>query len=752
MTAGPRWGSSIAGAWTTYTVTVRNDGSSELDADVVLVADDPAPTPAAPSSLARRWPAYRTRLTVFGGGTTKTLTTVLLEAPYGYRAELRERPGRLVASAPAIAPHGGVGRYAVALLSAVPGAGKTLGAAPGVFEGNLVVTQLASTGEVPRHAIDFIGLDAIVIDDFNTEGLAPDQLGALGDFVSLGGSLVVAGGAASARTIAPLPPGLVPLRATRAQNSSMAPLGDLISRSTDASSTVGVGELQGGRSVLGGKGGPPLVVVAEHGAGQVAQLAYDPLVEPFASDAVLRGVAFDQGLARVLPPTGFAIQKPLLTPDNKLGPVPIGPAPVESSSSAASGAPTRRVLLRSGPTRSPAVLVVYIVVLVAYGLIMLRQRRRRPLVWLATTATTALVAVVAVVATHPDVTGLTGFTPRGERLLQIETVSPTGAVLVNSYEALSISNSAVALAADTGASTVFVPAVVGGRGRDLRMPTSDINAVYGTGGGEIVREPPVSELRRTTTESPSLQTIAIDHGSPGLEADLRRTGLDAASGRLVGTVTNRGSRPLYRLRAQLSASNQVFQAPLAGLLAPGATIQVDAPLMVPARWCYLPDCPGVGSSARGRVEDDVMFVAASQAIGREGQIGLAALVDAPPAVPDPDGSPPPIRAAVQTVWMRGAYGHQLDGRPVASAGLASVATLDVNVSRDATERPSLGTLRTDSGDRRPIDVFDWESHSWRRLGIGGELRPSEYSSGIVRARIQGPEPLFQVFVSVAGAP
>jgi len=367
--------------------------------------------------------------------------------------------------------------------------------------------------------------------------------------------------------------------------------------------------------------------------------------------------------------------------------------------------------------------------------------------------TTAVVAVVAVVATHPGVTSVAGLTPRGERLFQIETVSPTGAMLVTSYEALTATNSAVPLAADAGVSTVFVPAPLAWVLSDRRAE-SDTTAVYDTGGGEILREPGVSELKRAGTKTPSLQTIAIDHGPAGLQADLGRIGPDTQSGgRLVGKVTNRGSRPLYRLRAQLSAPNQGDQALLAEVLAPGATVDVDAPLKAPARWCFLPDCPRVGSSARGRAENATMFAAAEQAVGRWEQVGLVALVDSPSATPRPDGLSPPVRVVVQAASLREPYGPQFYGRRVALvvANSASVATYEVRVPRNPTGLLSL-TSELNPDDQPPTDLFDWESHAWHRLGIDRALRPSEYSNGIVRARVQSPAPPLQMMVHNSAAP
>ncbi len=163
----------------------------------------------------------------------------------------------------------------------------------------LEVFQCRSAREVPEVALHLAGVAAVIVDDFDTAALTGGQRRALQDYVSLGGTLVLAGGAAWSRTAAALPPGLVPLRPAGSAEVSLRPLADLAAGTTAATATVVTGEVAAGLVVLAEPGGRPLVVEADEGAGRVVQLAYDPLAEPFASDQVLRGLAWDQALGRI---------------------------------------------------------------------------------------------------------------------------------------------------------------------------------------------------------------------------------------------------------------------------------------------------------------------------------------------------------------------------------------------------------------------------------------------------------------------
>ncbi|HSH61351.1 MAG TPA: hypothetical protein VK988_17265, partial [Acidimicrobiales bacterium] len=66
--AFPRWGPSPPGSWTPYVVSLRNDGVSDVEGDLLLV-----PNAGAASA---EWPTYRSPLTLAGRGGEKTVTTL----------------------------------------------------------------------------------------------------------------------------------------------------------------------------------------------------------------------------------------------------------------------------------------------------------------------------------------------------------------------------------------------------------------------------------------------------------------------------------------------------------------------------------------------------------------------------------------------------------------------------------------------------------------------------------------------------
>jgi len=694
-------------------------------------------------------------VTVFGGGIEKTLAPVLIEAPFGYRAELRDKDGSLIASAPEKSPDKRV--HPVAVLSGREGAGAAAEAMSGVVQSRLAVTQVQSARDFPTSAIGLAGLDAIVIDDFETGLLTPPQMGALGDFVSLGGALVVAGGAASSRTVGPLPPELAPLRPLSTQDTSLAPLGELVATVVTTNATVTVGEVRGGRPVLGAKDAPPLVVEAEHGAGSVVQLAYDPLSEIFALDPTLRGIAWDQGVARVLPATGFAFQRPQLTPDNKLGPIPVGPAPAEAADPAR---PSSGISPWTGWSSALLVLVAYLVLAAVGTGITVRARRGVPLRWLMLGTAAATFGIVAT-SPGPIFDGPGGpLAPRGERVLQIETLSTDTAALVNTYQLVTTAKPALPRGAEVAASTILIA----GFPRFLTAPKEVDDLTYGTGGGEVVYGDGVNELRLSGTDpkARAVQTINVDHDQPGLEATLRQAGGSSNgpdAGHLVGTVTNHGSRPLYRMRAQLPVVGGVKQAMLADVVAPGATIEVDAPLTVPSAWCSLAACPPIGSPVRTRSEDAAMAAAASQAIRKENQVAVVALTKNPPPADRPPSKLPPIRIAVQTLPLAGSNAGIFHARPVASSSPQSgnllFSAFEIKLPPGATA-PAVLTLDpvTSTGLRlTTAEVFDHTSYSWRPVidsGMSVPLRPSEVATGTVRVRYRSPVEEHSIQVGLSG--
>src|SRR6266550_2058347 len=68
--------------------------------------------------------------------------------------------------------------------------------------------------DIADSAIALRGFDILVIDDFATDGLTARQRAAIADFVAAGGDLLVGTGAAWRKTLAGLPPAILPLQVT----------------------------------------------------------------------------------------------------------------------------------------------------------------------------------------------------------------------------------------------------------------------------------------------------------------------------------------------------------------------------------------------------------------------------------------------------------------------------------------------------------------------------------------------------------
>src|SRR5207237_5683701 len=76
-----------------------------------------------------------------------------------------------------------------------------------VLQAQISASRFGSAQAFPTNAAFLTGLQAIVIDDFDTSSLSQAQVQALRDFVGFGGDLVVAGGASSGRGTLSVPAG-----------------------------------------------------------------------------------------------------------------------------------------------------------------------------------------------------------------------------------------------------------------------------------------------------------------------------------------------------------------------------------------------------------------------------------------------------------------------------------------------------------------------------------------------------------------
>jgi len=655
---------------------------------------------------------------------------MVLESPFGYSVELHDRDGRRVASGPGPA-NASKDHTTVLLLSTVDGAEATLEAQQryGAERYGAVVPPLSTLDvtqpparELPDNALHLAGLDAVVIDDFDTSTLKPAQLQALQQYVSLGGSLVVTGGAAGSKTLGSMPPGLAPLRATGTTTASLNPLAELLSQSTTATATVVTGEVRAGRSVLAAPDGPPLVVEADYGAGRVVQLAYDPLAEPIASDQLLRGAAWDQGLSRASNPSY----------STGLGDQVWGPTLVERP-------------WPGWPRWQLGLLVLY--ALIAGPATLLLSRRCRPAV--------ARVAV-AVLVTLTAAAGLGSATVRAdtaEAVVEVRALGADGSVLTTSYRGLAALSPAerVGLNGAGAASTlysdqpVFAPSLGAAALAHPSGPQPPLPPGVGQGSVQTRGDSPGLRLAARPWALRTVQTLSVSGGGPTIEAALRVVGASKESpGRVTGTVTNRGREPLRELRAQLYRA----QARLPARLAPGETAQVDAPMLA-----FTGITTEAGATAKPIAptpEDAAMFAVASRSFTAPGQIAIVGIAD--PTIVAKRGRTH-LTVVVALAGVTGAdtvLDGSGNGRNVTASlnpGGTSYGAVEAAVPADAGPLSLRLGLSASPGQPPPpawsIEIYRWATGTWRSLSTTGHppvswvdipVDEAEVNNGLVRVR------------------
>ena len=756
--AAPRWRVSTPGSITPYLITLKSTSPIDLSGEVVLIpaasppagglgtplngpgapnGSSPEPEPAkqrpaelspvevlalgqteftvAPATLAEAAPGdhltYRAPVTLAGDGAEKSITLLVVEAPFGYRAELRDESGGVVAvSSPSATPARPLDpRYAVALLSRVPRADATLGwlgeffgprAGPD-FAGPRAgtVTPLPSARDVPESALLLSGLQSIVIAGFDTTELNPSQLRALQDFVALGGSLVLGGGAAAKRELAPLPDELVPLKPSGTGTASLARLADLVGRTTSATTTVVTGDLRSGRPVMTTGDGVPLVVQADYGAGRVVQLAYDPLSEPFPSDTALRDLAWQQGIGRALAPTDPAASR--VAPPEQLWDQALVQPPWPR-----------------WPRWGLALVVLSTVLVGTIGLGGFRARRRTGL--RAAAAPVAAVVFTAAIC-------IVGMSREGAvtPVVEVSTSTPAGTTMSVSYGGFqSVGGWQRRVVAAPGAvvSSVFsVPSPL--------APGVAVVSSPGTGGGVVTAAGGAAHLEVQTEPGGvrNIQEYSLVR-RPGLDAQLRLTGAgppEQGNLRVAGTVTNLATAPLRQLRAQLPEG---ALARIADEIRPGATIEVDAPFV----W---PGGINAGSGVTAPSSDLVMFAAASRAFTRSGQVALVGLVQPGTTDSGAIGVQVQVVPLTATENLVAATGRSRLVSRVREPSGALIRVLDLGGV------PGVGPVDLVFNAYQPApEVFDWAGGTWRTVPLpdGFErhvpLAASEVRDGLVRMR------------------
>jgi hypothetical protein len=614
------------------------------------VYTDPDGAPRTPPAAPQAWPTYRVAVSLAAGG-QKALGIVVLEAPYGYGAELRDRAGRPIATQPA-RTGGAVGRehWAVALLGRTGGSDLLTTAAVGRPHlsdlvcaastsdkatgptgtqpcANTNLTRFDTGSDFPDDPRALLGLHAVVIADLDTGVLRPTQVRALETFVGLGGSLLLTGGPGAQRRLGPFPDELVPLRPTSTAAVTL-------DGPAAATATVATGRITSGRVAARAADGTPLIVEGSYGSGRVEQLTYDPFGQPFASDLALGAASLEAGLA---PALDRLKRNPFsASPEGLWWPLLDQPP---------ASRPGRR-----WPGWSIALLGAYVFLLGPMTYLGAR-RRRRDLAW-------AAIPVAAVV-----LLGITGFANPAknsapdliDNVVEVDNLGPGGTSMVTTYHGLvephpSHHQKQLTLRAPPGAAVSSVIA------RPVPISTGDASSAFAFGqppatrpGGQLPVAPPgsvapgaggevtttgdgTSELRtgpRAAGEERTMQTLAITSGQGGIEATITVSGSpEAKNWRISGTVTNstgqRVRSPSLWVKAEGDGRTGIGRL---NALEPGAAVPFDVPLA---------PVDATAPVAGGRDEQAVAGAATLAGTG-PGQVLLVGLAD--PQAPK-DGARP----------------------------------------------------------------------------------------------------------------
>ncbi|HCI82811.1 MAG TPA: hypothetical protein DHW02_24330 [Ktedonobacter sp.] len=156
-----------------------------------------------------------------------------------------------------------------------------------------VIVQPLNATNFPDNSIVLRNFDLLVLDNFTTASLSPQQLNALQNWVAQGGSLIIAGGPEWQHTFNTLPSTLLPVTptgtATLPGGTSLLPTGSSTSNGTNkvgsgitSSLPISTATLTTGTAVLT-SGKTPLIVQASVGQGSVVYLAFDPTLDPVYS-------------------------------------------------------------------------------------------------------------------------------------------------------------------------------------------------------------------------------------------------------------------------------------------------------------------------------------------------------------------------------------------------------------------------------------------------------------------------------------
>ena len=383
--------------------------------------------------------------------------------------------------------------------------------------------------DLPERLQAWASLDRLVWQDTDTTTLTPGQLNALAGWIAGGGRLVIVGGTAGAAALAGLPDTLLPYRPTTTLDLDPSVLRPLLGGlpADAAPLTALAGDLSHGRA-LATSGGRVVAADMPYGAGSVTLLGFDPTTSWLAA-----GNTYDTPLWRRLLPsrTGGTVS---LADDSMI-------------SSAVTNLPS----LALPPIGGLIVLLFgYIILIGPVNYLVLRWLDRREWAWVTVPALIVVFAVGSFAF---------GALMRGSEVIVHEVAivhgSPgTDQAVAQSYLGIFSPSRATFQVRVPGEALLASPM------------NGDSNSGTTSGGLDVLQGDP-SRVRDLQVGFGSMRIVRAEAPATGprIVASLHLEG-----GRVTGTITNQGDRPLLDPVLVLGTSTVTLSS-----LAPGATANVN---------------------------------------------------------------------------------------------------------------------------------------------------------------------------------
>ena len=361
-----------AGAWMPVTIDARNTGAG---VDGMLEVQEALNAQPGVSGFT----IYQEPISL-ASGASKRVRLYLVENTTGATITARiTQQGRVVVSQDSAG-----GATTSALIGVLSDQSAALDDFAAVHPGGIAARVVHLHAEdIADSAIPLRAFDILAIDDFATDGLTSGQRAAIADYVATGGDLLIGTGAAWRKTLAGLPPAILPMQISGTTVIDTAAIGG-------AAVDVATGTVTNGTAWLS-DAGRPLILERPYGAGVVTMSTFDwnqqPVAVAGASRTILRQV-----MSRAFFAQGGSTQN---VPYAVMGPAAQG---FGSQPSIASRSSALTPVLGNLPgldlpslQLTGALVLIYVLLVGPVNYLVLGAMRRRALAWV----TVPLIALLA---------------------------------------------------------------------------------------------------------------------------------------------------------------------------------------------------------------------------------------------------------------------------------------------------------------------------------------------------------------------